>query len=454
MTRYVLLPAVLFATTLASSQALAVASAELYKTQAYFYGRFEARVQYAPGEGVVSSFFLWKDGSSSSTLWNELDYEKLNAACRMQTNAWTGMGGVQHTQINAMPGNICAGYHTYSFEWTPNYIEWFVDGASIRRETGAIAADYTANASAGMKFHFNVWPGDASFGGAFSPSVLPVHEYISWVQYSSYTNGAFQLQWREEFNGSGVPSGWDEGNWVSPMNNSTHNPANVNYVNGIAVLSLTADGSTGYSGTPPADPGGSGGTSGGGTSSGTSRGGTTSGGTTSGGTTSGGTTSGTNRGGATSGGATTGGATSGTSRDGTTSGGTTSGGTTSGTSRGGVTPGGTTSGGAPAPLGGSSSGTTRGGAPAGGVQQSTGGLVAIAGGTTASAAGGNSTTLVSVAGCGSTTCSTTSTSATQTDAGGCGCRLATGKTKYDGLRVIGLLAALLLRRRSNERNRG
>jgi MYXO-CTERM domain-containing protein len=243
----------------------AVASAELYKTQAYFYGRFEARVQYAPGSGVISSFFLWKDGSSATTSWNELDYEKLNADCHMQTNAWTGQA-VQHTQVNAMPGDICAGYHTYSFEWTPTYIAWAVDGVEIRRETGAIAADYTANASAGMTFHFNVWPGNASFGGTFSPSILPVHEYISWVQYSSYVNGAFQLQWREEFAGSGVPSGWAEGNWASPYGLSTHNPANVNYVNGIAILSLTADGATGYTGIPPADNASGGSTSSGGAS--------------------------------------------------------------------------------------------------------------------------------------------------------------------------------------------
>jgi endo-1,3-1,4-beta-glycanase ExoK len=293
----------------------AVASAELYKPQAYFYGRFEARVQYAPGSGVISSFFLWKDGSSATTSWNELDYEKLNADCHMQTNAWTGQA-VQHTQVNAMPGNICAGYHTYSFEWTPTYIAWAVDGVEIRRETGAIAADYTANASAGMTFHFNVWPGNASFGGAFSPSILPVHEYISWVQYSSYVNGAFQLQWREEFTGSGVPSGWAEGNWASPYGLSTHNPANVNYVNGIAILSLTADGATGYTGIPPADNGsggsaGSGGASVGGTapaSGGRATGGATTGGASTGGRATGGTaTGGQATGGRATGGASTGG---------------------------------------------------------------------------------------------------------------------------------------------------
>jgi beta-glucanase (GH16 family) len=67
--------AALLVGVMAPAAASAVQSAELYRTQAYFYGRFEARLRFAPGEGVVSSFFLWKDGSSSTTSWNELDYE-------------------------------------------------------------------------------------------------------------------------------------------------------------------------------------------------------------------------------------------------------------------------------------------------------------------------------------------------------------------------------------------
>src|SRR4051812_33330775 len=82
----------LLITALTPKTATATQGAELYRTQAYFYGRFEARVRDAPGEGVVSSFFLWKDGSSSTTSWNELDYEKINSSCRMQTNIWTGKG--------------------------------------------------------------------------------------------------------------------------------------------------------------------------------------------------------------------------------------------------------------------------------------------------------------------------------------------------------------------------
>ena len=110
-------------------------SAELYRTDAFFYGRFEARVRFAPGEGVVSSFFLWKDGSSSTTSWNELDYEKVKTACQLQTNIWSGTG-TQSPQIPSITADLCGGYHTYSFEWTPDYIAWFMDGTQLRRETG------------------------------------------------------------------------------------------------------------------------------------------------------------------------------------------------------------------------------------------------------------------------------------------------------------------------------
>jgi endo-1,3-1,4-beta-glycanase ExoK len=232
--------------------ASAVLSAELYRNQPYVYGRFEARIRFAPGEGVVSSFFLWKDGSSATTSWNELDFEKVNSTCRLQTNIWTGKGA-QSPLINTPSFNICSDYHTYAFEWTPDYISWLIDGTQVRKVTGASVTDYTQNASQGMVMHFNVWVGNSSFGGVLDPSTLPVQQFISWAQYSSYANGAFQMEWREEFDGLTTPTGWLLGDWASAYNLSTHSPANVTFADGIAVLSMTADSSPGYSGTPPAD---------------------------------------------------------------------------------------------------------------------------------------------------------------------------------------------------------
>jgi endo-1,3-1,4-beta-glycanase ExoK len=247
----------------APGTAWAVASAELYRTQPFGYGRFEARLRFAPGDGVVSSFFLWKNGSETAGVyWNELDFEKLGADCHLQTNALHGNPVAGHEQPHAVPSDLCGGYHDYAFEWTPTYVAWVIDGEEIRRDTGETAAAFAQNASAGMQFRFNVWPGNASFGGNFDPAFLPVHQYISWVQYSAYVDGSFEVQWREEFDGPNLPSGWATGNWASPYNLSTHVARNVNFAEGIAVLSLTPDNAAGFTGVPPADTSGSGGTAG------------------------------------------------------------------------------------------------------------------------------------------------------------------------------------------------
>jgi endo-1,3-1,4-beta-glycanase ExoK len=238
----------------AAAEAGAVASAELYQNQTYTYGRFEARVRFAVGDGVISSFFLWKPGSEvAGTFWNELDFEKLGADCRLQTNPLYGLPVADHSRIQAVDGELCGEYHTYTFEWTPSYIAYIVDGVELRRDGEDVAAAFTQNAAAGMQFHFNIWPGDATFGGNFDAGILPVQQYISWVQYSSFSGGEFTLAWREEFDGPAVPSGWAVGNWPSPKSLSMHQPANVVFSSGVAVLSLSPDGATGFAGAPPPD---------------------------------------------------------------------------------------------------------------------------------------------------------------------------------------------------------
>lgn len=237
--------------------AAAARSAELYTAASYGYGRVEARVRFAPGDGVVGAFFLWKDGSETTgTFWNELDYEKVGADCHLVTNAFYGDPAVVHNQQPMLAVDPCAAFHVYAYEWTPDSLAWLLDGAEVRRETGAAAAAYADNAAAGMQIRFNIWPGDASFGGNFDPSILPVHEYVDWVQYSSYADGAFTPEWREDFDNQ--PAGWAAGTWGSPKNLSTHDGRNLNFIDGYAVLSLTADDATGPAGAmPDGEPGGS-----------------------------------------------------------------------------------------------------------------------------------------------------------------------------------------------------
>jgi endo-1,3-1,4-beta-glycanase ExoK len=240
--------------------ASAVRSAELYTSQSYAYGRFEARIRFAAGDGIISSLFLWKDKSEQAGMfWNELDFEKLGPDCGLETNPIYGNPAGNHNQKHPLGLDLCGGYHTYAYEWTPEAIVWRLDGTEIRRETGEAAQAFAQNASGGMQIHFNVWPGDESFGGNFNPAILPVHQYVDWVQYSAYAGGQFTLSWREDFNGTTLPSGWLTGSWASPKNKSTHAPQNVNFINGYAVLSLTADNALGPAGAMPGGAGGNGG---------------------------------------------------------------------------------------------------------------------------------------------------------------------------------------------------
>lgn len=256
MTRTV--PVLIFlAATLVPQVASATLSAELYTAASYGYGRVAARLRFAAGDGVVGALFLWKDGSEMpGTFWNELDVEKVGADCRLLTNAFYGNPAVVHSQPHPVEWDPCSDFHTYVYEWTPDTIVWSVDEVEIRRETGAGAAAFAENTPEGMQIRFNVWPGDSTFGGNFSPSILPVHQYVDWVEFSSYADGEFTFEWREEFDADSLPAGWLKGSWPSPKNLSTHDPRNVNVIDGYAVLSLTSDEAPGSKGARPEGTGG------------------------------------------------------------------------------------------------------------------------------------------------------------------------------------------------------
>jgi len=270
----------------------AVTGAELGRNTPHRHGRFEARLMFAPGDGIVSSMFLWKLGSElADTYWNEIDVEKVGTDCAgYSSNAIYGNPEVQSTLRVSADADLCAGYHTHGIEWTPDHLIWILDGVEKRRLSASELAAFEENAATGLQIRFNLWVGNASFGGNFQSSSLPAHQYIDWVAYSSYTPGTgegggdFTPLWREDFD---LPLGseWSFGTWTSPLGNSVHSPANVTVAGGIGVLSLTEDGATGFAGTPPPGepPGGAAGSAGSG-AGGAGTGGAGTGGTGTGGT--------------------------------------------------------------------------------------------------------------------------------------------------------------------------
>ncbi|WP_437334565.1 family 16 glycosylhydrolase [Sorangium sp. So ce394] len=248
----------------AASLALAVSSTavakpykggELYTTQGYLHGRIEVRMRMARGSGILSTFFTYKDGSEmSGAFWEEIDIEVFGKdnARSWQSNIITGMGTrVTSEAVHNAGFSLADGYHTYALEWTPTYVAWSIDGTEIKRSTGAQVTALTNPQS----LRFNLWSSEAvEWVGAFDDSVLPQHQFVNWIKYYRYNNGAFELAWQDDFDS--VDSGrWGKADWTFDGNRVDFVPQNVTVKDGTLVLSLTREGQTGFNGTVPRDEG-------------------------------------------------------------------------------------------------------------------------------------------------------------------------------------------------------
>ncbi|RYY73041.1 MAG: glycosyl hydrolase family protein [Gammaproteobacteria bacterium] len=231
--------------------------AEVYSNQSYLYGRYEMRMRVAKASGVLSTFFTYKNGSEvGDTFWEEIDIEIFgkNDATQWQSNVILGSSRptIHTEQVHTAPQSLADAYHTYVLEWTPDYVAWFVDGEEARRITGTSTVTSLTNA---QSLRFNIWSSESvEWVGAWDDSVLPVYQFISYVEYKSYNATAknFEGGWRDDFDTLDT-SRWSKANWSFDMNRVDFAPENVLVKNGILVLALTKEDAMGYAGTPPAD---------------------------------------------------------------------------------------------------------------------------------------------------------------------------------------------------------
>lgn len=235
--------------------AKAYKGAEIYSNNAYLYGRYEMRMQSAKASGVLSTFFTYKDGSQiAGTVWEEIDIEIFgkNNGTQWQSNIIYGTGPSHTEETHTESTSLAEGYHTYVLEWTPEYVAWFVDGVEKRRITGTSTLNTLTSP---QSLRFNIWASDSvPWVGAWDDSVLPVYQFVSYIEYKSYnvTTKTFEGGWRDDFN-SFDTSRWGKANWSFDTNRVDFAPENAVVKDGILVLALTKENAMGYTGTPPAD---------------------------------------------------------------------------------------------------------------------------------------------------------------------------------------------------------
>jgi len=228
--------------------------AELRTFAEYTYGRFEVRMKAPDATGVLSSLFTYHEINDMSE-WNEVDVEIIGRYenC-VQFNTITPHRA-NHVRAEWVDFNPQNDYHDYAFEWTPDYVAWFIDGLEVYRQTGA----HIATLSLPQKMMMNIWnPVYDNWVGEWNPDVLPVFAYYDRAGYASYTPGNgntgtennFTLEWVDEFDT------WDQSRWAKAThtfegNNCDFYPDNAVFKDGNMILCLTDNDNTGYTDPNP-----------------------------------------------------------------------------------------------------------------------------------------------------------------------------------------------------------
>ena len=222
--------------------------AELRTLEPLLYGKFEVCYKPAQGEGLVSSFFTYND-DHPNTPWNEIDIELLGRFPNVvDMNVITNTSHLR-THFTTLDTHI--DFNEYGFEWTPDYVAWFINGEEVYRQTDEHIADLTHPS----KLMMNIWnPVYDDWVGVWDDRVLPRFAYYDWVRYSSYTPGSgnsgtdnnFTFQWQDDFND------FDDSRWEKKHNHtwggnqSTFIRENIVFEDGYLILCLTSEDNIGY----------------------------------------------------------------------------------------------------------------------------------------------------------------------------------------------------------------
>ncbi|AGO11995.1 AaceriAGR318Cp [[Ashbya] aceris (nom. inval.)] len=155
------------------------------------YGKVEVVFRAAPGQGVVSSFYLQSDAL------DEIDFEWLGGDKKQfQTNFFC-KGNVT-TYTRGEFHNVSEPqeeFHTYTIDWKMDELVFYLDGKQIRRVKNDTSEGYPQSP---MRLYMGVWaggdptnhPGTVEWaGGETDYSRVPFTAYIKRIIASDYSSG-------------------------------------------------------------------------------------------------------------------------------------------------------------------------------------------------------------------------------------------------------------------------
>ncbi|KAI1827374.1 concanavalin A-like lectin/glucanase domain-containing protein [Xylaria intraflava] len=179
-------------------------------TKYMFFGRLDVEVQVAPGTGIVTSVVLQSDDR------DEIDWEWLGGdTTQVQTNYFGKGDDTTFDRGGYSPvGNPQTTTHTYSIDWTKDYIHWIIDGTTVRTLNYADAQGGSRFPQTPCQIKLGTWDAGSSTspagtvqwaGGHTDFSQAPFVAYYKKVTIQDASNGvanAKQYVWASGSDGS------------------------------------------------------------------------------------------------------------------------------------------------------------------------------------------------------------------------------------------------------------
>ncbi|ORY79795.1 concanavalin A-like lectin/glucanase domain-containing protein [Leucosporidium creatinivorum] len=166
---------------------------KLSSTRAFLYGNVQASIKMVGQVGVVTAFI------TMSGVKDEIDWESTGSDTdEAQTNYyWEGDVNNYKNGGSATAKNSDSTYHVYGFDWTPDQLEWTIDGKTVR----TLTRDSTKNGSlykypqTPSRIQMSVWP--AGIAGASQGTIDWAGGMIDWTTstYKSQGYYAAHVQW-------------------------------------------------------------------------------------------------------------------------------------------------------------------------------------------------------------------------------------------------------------------
>ncbi|KAI1435099.1 glycoside hydrolase family 16 protein [Xylaria sp. CBS 124048] len=184
----------------------------LASTVYVWYGTIQAKIKTSKDAGVVTAFILLSD------VKDEIDYEWVGTELDIAQTNYYFQGIPDYTHSGNISGleNTNTEWHEYKINWTPDKIEWYVDGNLGRTQLKSDTWNATANQwnfpQSPARVQLSVWPGGASSNaeGTIAWAGGPIDWHSPAIQQDGYyyaSIGEIDIQCFNAPSGPGTNSG-------------------------------------------------------------------------------------------------------------------------------------------------------------------------------------------------------------------------------------------------------